>query len=337
MRVGLTYDLRDEYVARGWTRDDAAEFDSGDTIDAFHAAIARLGHEVDRIGSADALVRRLGEGDRWDLVFNIAEGCVGIGREALVPALLDHFAIPYTFADPLVCALTLDKAMCKRALRDMGVPTPDFAVVRDPGEVDRLGLPFPLFAKPAQEGSSKGVSAESLCRTPADLRAQCRRLLERFDQPVLVERYLPGREVTVSILGTGASARVVGAMEIALRDSVREKVYSYEVKQDWEEVCILTLATDEFATRAERVALEAYRGLGLRDAGRVDIRADDRGEPMVIELNPLPGLNPVNSDLPITCRLVGMAYEDLIAAILESAASRALQPARRRGAGACVS
>ncbi|MBK7405671.1 MAG: ATP-grasp domain-containing protein [Phycisphaerales bacterium] len=337
MRVGLTYDLRDEYVARGWSRDEAAEFDSADTIDALVAAMGRLGHEADRIGSADALARRLLDGERWDLVFNIAESFGGVGREALVPALLDYYAVPYTFADPLVCALTLDKAMCKRALRDMGIPTPDFEVVKVLGDLQAVGLAFPVFAKPAQEGSSKGISSASLCRTPEQLADRCRTLLDQFSQPVLVERYLPGREVTVSIVGTGDRARVLGVMEITLRETVAERVYSYDVKQDWEDVCILTLAADEFARACEGVALQAYRGLGLQDAGRVDIRADEHGRPMVIELNPLPGLNPDNSDLPITCRLAGFGYDELIGAILDSAAERQTRGGKAARAGTCVS
>jgi len=148
MRVGLTYDLRDEYLAMGYGQEETAEFDRISTIEALEGSLRRLGHETDRIGHVRSLAARLVAGDRWDLVFNIAEGLAGIGREAQVPALLDVYGIPYTFSDPLVMSLTLHKGMTKRVLRDGGIPTPAFAEVSTPRDLDKLDLPFPLFAKP---------------------------------------------------------------------------------------------------------------------------------------------------------------------------------------------
>ena len=107
MKIGLTYDLRSEYLARGYSEYQTAEFDREDTIDALETAIRGLGHTTDRISNARRLIERLARGDRWDLVFNIAEGINGIGREAQVPAILDLYNIPYTFSDPLVMSLTL--------------------------------------------------------------------------------------------------------------------------------------------------------------------------------------------------------------------------------------
>lgn len=158
MHVGLTYDLRAEYLAAGYTEEETAEFDRAETIDAIEQALAELGHRPDRIGHARQLVARLAGGDRWDLVVNIAEGLHGVAREAQVPAILDVYQIPYTFSDPLVMSLSLDKALSKIVVRDAGIPTPDFAVVRAPGDLARVELPFPLFAKPLAEGTGKGVS-----------------------------------------------------------------------------------------------------------------------------------------------------------------------------------
>lgn len=323
MKIGLTFDLREDYIARGWSRADAAEFDVPETIEAFERALGALGHITERIGSGEALIERLASGARWDMVFNIAEGHGGVGREAMVPAILETYAIPYTFSDPLVCALTLDKGAAKHVLRDLGLPTPDFRVVRAPEDIADIVLPCPLFVKPAREGSSKGVSPRSLCRTIDEARELCARMLLDFAQPILVERYLPGREVTVSILGSGGDARVVGVMEILLKPSAPEGIYSYDAKQGWDHILDMRLACDDFGRCAGEIALRAYRALGLRDAGRVDLRADEHGDPMIIELNALPGLNPENSDLPITCRLAGVPYDRIIAEIMRSALARA--------------
>ncbi|MEZ5979088.1 MAG: D-alanine--D-alanine ligase, partial [Planctomycetota bacterium] len=179
LRIGLTYDLRDDYLGLGIDEEELAEFDRADTIDGLEGALHELGHATDRIGNVHALVRRLAAGDRWDLVFNIAEGRFGIGRESQVPALLDAYEIPYTFSDPLACALTLHKATAKHVLRDRGVPTPRFALVEEPEDVAKVDLAYPLFAKPVAEGTSKGVDAHSVVRTPRELRERCEMLLAR--------------------------------------------------------------------------------------------------------------------------------------------------------------
>ena len=129
MKVGITYDLREEYLCEGFSLEETAEFDKPDTIDSIEEALQLLGHETERIGHVRSLVARLAGGSRWDLVFNIAEGLSGFGREAQVPAVLDAYGIPYTFSDPLVLSLTLHKGMTKRVVRDLGIPTPGFAVV----------------------------------------------------------------------------------------------------------------------------------------------------------------------------------------------------------------
>ncbi|MCB9840866.1 MAG: D-alanine--D-alanine ligase [Phycisphaeraceae bacterium] len=320
MRIGITFDLRDEYLALGWSEQAVAEFDRADTIDAIEQALAALGHEADRIGGASALIERLARGDRWDLVLNIAEGRRGTGREALIPALLDHHEIPYTFGDPLCCAVTLDKPTCKRVLASHGVPTPAMGVVQTLDQIDRIGLAFPVFAKPSREGSSKGVGAASVCRDAAQLRAVCAGLLDEFDQPVLVEAFLPGQEVTVGLVGTGDAARVVGVLGVGLTGG--SEVYGYDDKERCEEVVEYRLEASAFARRAADLALAAYRAVGCRDAGRVDVRADALGNPQVIEVNALAGLHPSHSDLPIMAGLAGWAYADLIEQIVASAASR---------------
>lgn len=330
MLIGLTYDLRQDYLDAGYGEEETAEFDRPDTIDAIEGALRELGHETDRIGSVSALVERLAppRGDRWDLVFNIAEGLHGIGREAQVPALLDAYGIPYTFSDPLVCALCLHKPMTKRIVRDLGVPTPDFAVVHQEKDIDSVARAFcpceakPLFAKPIAEGTSKGVTSASKVTARAQLEAVCRRLLHQFNQPVLIEGYLPGREFTVGIVGTGADAAALAVMEVTLLPTAEAEVYTYLNKEECEERVKYELAPPTIAREASDLALRVWRGVGCRDGGRVDLRADSSGALSFIEVNPLPGLHPHHSDLPIMAGLAGWRYRRLIERIVTSARER---------------
>lgn len=319
MRIGITYDLRDAYLAEGYGEEETAEFDRPDTIEAIEQTVAELGHERDRIGNVRDLVSRLAGGDRWDLVFNIAEGARGFGREAQVPAVLDAYDIPYTFSDPLVLSLTLHKGLTKHVLRDLGIPTADFAVVESESDIGTVELPFPLFAKPVAEGTGKGVRPESKIQSRSELNSVCRELLAKYGQPAIVERFLPGREFTVGIVGTGRLAAAIGVLEVVLRREAERHAYSYVNKERCEELVEYRLAEDRTAKRARKLALAAWRGLGCRDAGRVDLRADASGMPNVMEVNPLPGLHPEHSDLPILCTLRGISYRELIAGIVHSA------------------
>jgi len=323
--VGLTYDLRDDYLAAGYGEEETAEFDRISTVEALEAALRAGGHRTERIGNAARLARLLTAGRRWDLVFNIAEGLHGIGREAQVPALLELYGIAYTFGDPLTMSLTLHKGMTKRVLRDAGLPTPAFAEVARLADLAGLDLPYPLFAKPIAEGTGKGIDGSSKLRTPQELAERCALLLERFRQPVLVETFLPGRELTVGIVGTGDEARAVGTMEVVLLPQAEADAYTYVNKERCEELIEYRFpdaAADPQVAKAERTALAAWRVLGCRDAGRVDLRADARGEPQIMELNPLAGLHPEHSDLPMIATARGLPYADLIGIIVESAARR---------------
>jgi len=185
-----------------------------------------------------------------------------------------------------------------------------------------IGLAFPLFVKPVAEGTSKGITAASRVCTPEELRATCLTLIGKFGQPVLVEEFLPGREFTVGIVGTGRDARVLGVMEILLGPEAEPLVYSYLNKARYEELVTYRLVTDKCAMKAAEIALAAWRGLDCRDCGRIDLRCDCDGEVNLIELNPLPGLHPVRSDLCILCRLAGISYRDLIGSIMQSAMER---------------
>ncbi|MFH1851517.1 MAG: D-alanine--D-alanine ligase [Candidatus Neomarinimicrobiota bacterium] len=322
LTVGLTYDRRSDYLALGYGEEETAEFDRDDTITALDTTLLSLGYATDHIGHVRNLIHRLDQGERWDLVFNIAEGLYGVGREALVPALLDAYRIPYVFSDPLVLAVTLHKGMTKRIIRDLGLPTPDFAVVENETELAAVDLPFPLFVKPVAEGTGKGISEHSLVSTKDALQLVCRSIWQNFRQPALVESYLAGREYTVGVVGTGPQARAVGVMEVTMLAGDQDEIYSYENKEFYEERVRYVPCTGPEAAAMIELSLAVWRGLGCRDGGRVDLRCDEHGKPNFLEVNPLAGLHPRHSDLPILSGLAGLSYADLLRQIMESACER---------------
>jgi D-alanine-D-alanine ligase len=322
VRIGLTYDLRDDYLAEGFSEEETGEFDRVETIDGLADALRSLGHTPVRIGRLQALAERLLAGERWELVFNIAEGMYGLARESQVPALLDAWRIPYTFSDTLVLAVCLHKGVAKSIVRAAGVPTPDFAVVETLDDVAGIDLPYPLFCKPVAEGTGKGVSPASRVSGRAHLAQVCQHLLERFRQPVLVETYLPGREITVGITGTGRNAEAIGAMEVFFNAGADPEFYTFDNKEADDGRVSSRLLDDDVGRQAMDIALAAWRALGCRDGGRVDLRTDAHGTPNFMEVNPLAGIHPVRSDLTILAGLAGIGHTELVRRILDSARLR---------------
>lgn len=322
MIIGLTYDLRSAYLKEGFSEEETAEFDKEETVTALEEALQANGFSTDRIGHVRQLAERLTLGHRWDLVFNIAEGMYGIGREAQVPALLDAYQIPYTFSDPLVMALTLHKAMCKQVIRDCGIPTPGFFLVRDLKDLQASHLNFPLFVKPNAEGTGKGIDSRSKVDSPQALLKTCELLLPKYPLGLIVEEYLPGREFTIAIAGTGKAARSLGVMEVIFTEKAEAHGYSYLNKDDYYTRVKYRIVNDALAERCAEVALAAWNALGCRDAGRIDLRLDEKGDPGFMEVNPLAGLNPIHSDLPIICQKQGISFNELIGIIMHSAIER---------------
>ena len=332
MLVGITYDLKDDYLAEGYSAEESAEFDCIETIDAIDASLTGLGYDTLRIGNIRHLVDFLAKGRRCDLVFNIAEGLNGMCREAQIPALLDAYGIPYVFSDSLILAVSLHKGMTKSIVRERGVPTPDYHVIEDQEGIAQVHLPFPLFLKPVGGGTGMGINAYSIVRDTVSLHQVASRLLADFSQPVLVEDFLEGREFTVGITGTGSKARVVAVMEIVVDAASDQGIYSYKTKQEYLQFAKYHLVGGDIGRECEQVALQAWNALGCRDGGRIDLKMDGRGRVNFLEVNPLAGLNPVDSDLPILSRLAGVGYAQLIGRIMESAMER-IAPVRER----CIS
>jgi D-alanine-D-alanine ligase len=333
VRVGLAFDLKSGFVRRPGDPSDAAdEWDSEETVLRLEEAFRALGHEVVRLGGGREILRLSAGGPLpVDLVFNICEGRDGRSREAQVPAILELLEVPYTGSDPLTMAVSLDKGVAKRLLRDAGVPTPDFRVIASPAECDGLALAYPLFVKPLHEGTGKGIAADSLVRDPAALAVKVARVIEAYRQPALVETYLPGRELTVGILGN-SPPEAIGTMEVVVLDEAEAGIYSAASKAAWRRkvryIFNDAVGTDLRAS-AERTAVAAFEALGCRDFGRVDLRCDEAGRPCVLEVNPLAGLSPADSDLCFIAREAGLGHLDLVGRILEEAC-------RRSGVGAAA-
>ena len=320
MRIGLTYDLRSWYLERGYTMDETAEFDKEETVAALEETLTRLGYETERIGNVFELVSQLAAGKRWDMVFNIAEGLYGDGRESVVPALLDQYRIPYVFSGPVVMGISLNKYLARLVVEAAGVPVPPGVVAATANDLEKVtALTFPLFVKPVAEGTGKGITERSVVRDMDSLKSIVNELLAVYRQPVLIEEYLPGREFTVGVTGTGAEAKVTGGMEVICKDNLP---YSIEVKEHYEDYAEYRVYDEDLRQECDTVALGAWRALGAVDAGRVDMKADRNGRICFIEANPLAGLNPVHSDLPMLSRMNGMSFDTLMRLIMESARTR---------------
>lgn len=321
--------------------DAGAEFDRTETIQSIQRALESGGHRAIFIPADRRLFDALREA-RPDICFNIAEGLQGDGREAQVPALLEMLGIPYTASQVVANAISLEKTLTKRLWRDAGLPVAPFQEFTAAEEALRPGLRFPLFVKPSREGTGMGVDLGAVVHDEGELRARVAWVLQAYRQPALVEAFLPGREFTVGVLGQAEVASFTcrphlygpdgfhrfPILEIESQRSITPGVYGYRAKSKdlWEPgapayLCPASLEP-KLVDRLQRLALRAHRAIGAMDVSRVDFRLDGRGEPYLLEINTLPGLNPEVSDLCIMARAEGLPYEHLILEILDMAAAR---------------
>lgn len=299
--------------------DETAEFDKEETVEALENSLKLMGYETELIGNTFQLIEALAAGKRWDLVFNIAEGLYGDGRESVVPAILDQYSIPYVFSGPVIMGISLNKHIAKLVVSAAGVPVSPGTLIGNVRELNNIKLEYPLFIKPVSEGTGKGITEKSLVHTPAGLKKMAEWILDEFNQPAMVEEYLPGREFTVGVIGYGADAVAIGGMEVICRDNLP---YSVEVKENYRDYCTYKPLDTDIADECKAVALGAWKALDAVDAGRVDLKADRNGKICFIEANPLAGLNPVHSDLPILARMYGIEYQTLMEMIMKAAIKR---------------
>lgn len=334
MKVALTYNIAPSVSPAGSELpiDFYAEWDTQGTIDAVTAAL-QLEHSVIPVEAQGQSLLDLSRLN-VDFVFNLSEGLDGACREAQVPEICEVLGIPYVGSDPLCLSTCLHKARTKEVLSYHHIPTASFQVYRKNQDVSRRTLDFPLMVKPLHEGSGKGITNHSLVRDETELKDQVQRIWRIYRQPALVERFLPGREFTVAILGNGETVELLSIVEILLEALPlgANPVYSYEAKFVWDVPeaplpifeCPAQLP-ESLSKEIRDTALKAFQVMECRDWCRVDIRLDEKGVPHVLELNPLPGILPrpeQNSCFPKAAMAAGLSYDRMILKVLEIATKR---------------
>jgi D-alanine-D-alanine ligase len=328
MRIGLAYDLKstvplDEAAA---PEDALEEYDSRETVETIAAALSAAGHSVVLLGGGEEFLDNVRR-EPVDIVFNIAEGRGNSrSRESQVPAVLEMLGIPYTGSDSHCLTVCLDKPLAKKLVAAEGVATPHWRLVNSEEELGKTSwdsFPFPAIVKPAYEGSSKGIRSSSVVGNREQMTKEVSRLLEDYRQPVMVEEFISGDEVTVGIIGN-APPQLVGMMRIVPRKREGHFVYSLEVKRDYLNLvdyeCPPKLA-DEIKERIAQASLNVFKVLGCRDFARLDFRVSPDGVPYFLEINPLPGLG-TYSDLVIMTKKLGWTHQGLIQTVLEAALKR---------------
>jgi D-alanine-D-alanine ligase len=328
MRIGLSYDLK-ETVSSGrdnLPEDAFEEYDYPATVNFIASAFKSTGNTVIRLGGGRQFIENILR-EKVDIVFNIAEGRGTYkSREAQVPSVLEMLDIPYSGADPECLAICLDKPLTKKLISLAGIATPPWQTIKDRNELSSVkwdNVTFPAIVKPAFEGSSKGVRLNSVVRNKEQASEVSAKIIELYRQPVMLEGFIGGDEVTVGILGN-SPPKIVGIMRILPRKPTDYFVYSLEVKRDWKALVDYECPAKLDAMVMEGIAassLSAFTTLGCRDFARVDFRIGTDGTPYFIEINPLSGLGDY-SDLVIMALKMGWSHEALIRAVLKAALER---------------
>jgi D-alanine-D-alanine ligase len=325
MNIGISYDLKESMSSGNSLPEDAfEEYDSSETVEAIGAAIQVKGHTAVKLGGGTDFLNHILK-EKVDFVFNISEGRGNYrSREAQVPSVLEMLGIPYSGSDPQCLSVCLDKHLTKKIVSLEGVCTPKWTVLSSDEAVDWDDLPYPAFVKPVWEGSSKGIRLNSLVRNPKQMRQVIHDLVNLYHQPIIVEEFIAGEEVTVGMVGN-KNPDIVGIMRVVPRKKDGDFVYSLEIKRDYEKLvdyeCPANLE-NKTLQKIQEFSLKAFEILECRDFARLDYRIDKNGTPYFLEINPLAGLNPRSSDLIIMAKLVGISYNDLIGSILDAALRR---------------
>ncbi len=332
MKVALTYNLKEKDETK--PADYFSEFDSQETISAIINALQRKGHDVYPVNAGRLNLVDYFRKNKVDIVFNIAEGASGKFREAQIPAILDYLNVPYTGSNAFSLALALNKALTKKILKAENIPTPNFQLFVKGNEDLDAQLRFPLIVKPNREGSAKGINTSNVVQTKETLLEKIREIKDTYKQEVLVEEFIPGKELTVGILKNGRTV-VFPVLEIDFTSCAGsgEYFYSWRMKEFQGDSELGLVPTFHCPARIDRdteaqvkeMALKTHQAIGCLDFSRTDIRLDKDNVPYVLEINPLPGLDPLESNFPAMAYAAGMKYEELVDSILMSAYTRFLQ------------
>jgi D-alanine-D-alanine ligase len=327
MRIGLSYDLNPLKGKEHQDTGDAfEEYDSPETVNIIASAIEKKGHRIVHLGGGVQFLENVRR-EKVDMVFNFAEGHGAYrSREAQAPSVLEMLGVPYTGSDPLTLAICLDKPLTKKLVALEGIPTPKWLLVSDEKELKNLdwtGFPFPAIIKPAYEGSSKGIRLTSLAQNVAQAKKEMSRIIREYSQPVMVEEFIDGDEVTVGVIGN-SPAKLVGMMRVLPKKKEKHFVYSIEVKRDYVNRVDYESPVrlpQPVLDKLEEYSLKSFKALGCRDISRVDFRVSQDSVPYFIEINPLPGLG-TYSDLIIMALKLGWTHDGVIGAVLDAAIKR---------------
>lgn len=324
IKVGITYNLKKGKNTE--TQDSEAEYDNIETIDALKKALSEAGAVVTLLEADEKLPERLSK-TKVDIIFNIAEGISGRGREGQIPALLNMYQIPYTGSDETTLCLALDKALTKRLLSTYRIRTPHYVVMDKANKKLPSNLSFPIIIKPNAEGSSKGISNVSIVTNQEELRKLADQNIGAYHQSMLAEEYIEGREFTVGLLGNGDSVHVFTPMEIVYQKETQGNfhVYSYQVKQEYQKYVRYECPSSiDMSIQKQMMddSKKIFKALSCRDFARIDYRVSKEGKVSFIEINPLPGLAPNYSDYPMLADFCGVPYNKLVVSILRAALIR---------------
>ena len=329
LTIGFVFNIEKD-PSMDEAKDKYAEFDSEDTIQHIISALGSTGHEVIRFEANKDLAIKLTE-TKVDIIFNIAEGTQNSeGREAIFPAIFEFLKIPYVGSGPLALSLGHDKPTAKKIWLLKGVPTANFKTISSLDDLKDIKLNYPLIVKPSHEGTSKGIFNDSYIENYNELLKISEKRLKQYNQDLIIEEFIDGREFTVTIIGNSDPYEILPPVEISFENIPKEAraFCSYEVKTIWDDpdstVCPANL-TKEQELKLKDVALRAYKAINCKDFGRVDLRLDKNDNPFVLEINPLPGMSyspEVNHSMIKAAKTAGYEYDKYIIRLLNEGIKR---------------
>ncbi|MFH1867747.1 MAG: ATP-grasp domain-containing protein [Candidatus Omnitrophota bacterium] len=321
--VGLTYDLRTDYIFKpGDPPDVNAEFDHPGTVDVIADAIESGGHTIVKIGNINNVLEDL-DNLKVDIVFNICEGIHGRNRESQVPMLLEYKGIPFVGADALSQGITLDKIITKKILKAHGIPTPDYIEIKDPNNLNGIDFNFPMIVKPRFEGSSKGLNENSMVNDKNGLKRQSEWVVQKYKQSALAEQFISGEEFTVGIIGN-KNPRPLPPVQIEIEGKLEldNLFYTFAlIHSDILKYVCPSPAPKKLQKQLQDLAIETFNATECLDFARVDIRIDKKGDPYVLEINPLPSLS-TEDVFGIVGNYLGVGYNRMVLDILDAAIKR---------------
>lgn len=320
MIIGIAYDKRDDYSLTS----DAGYFDFTTAAELSYVkqTLEKCGHAVKLLGNYYHILKNIASDmfNEVDLVFNMSEGLKSRNREGSVPVLLEMAKIPYTGTDAYGLGLCLNKYHSKIMAEYLDIPTPEFCLVRTKDDIQKnMPARFPCVLKPIYEGTSSGIK---LVKSNNEYISEVADLLDTFQQPVLCEKYIDGREFTVSLIGTGVDTNVVGIVETLRKDGTPIGIFSSKDKMYGN--CKRTLVQNmpkQVKGLAFDQAIKFHNFVECKDLNRIDYRMDGDGNLFFLEANPLPGLS-MSSAFPNCCILNGISFENAMEKIIESALKR---------------